>query len=464
MKTLLEAINRGILKGLTENNIELLADLDNSEIDQLDSLQTKSVNNKMHALYRYFPKTKKELVEIIKAEVEKKGWNCSINHIDVSQITDMSYLFSNDPYSGYELGEFNGDISRWNVSNVTTTRGMFKGAESFNQPIGNWDVSNVVDMCGMFARAISFNQPIGDWNVSNVTNMEHTFFWTESFNQPIGDWNVSNVTTMRGMFYLAESFNQPIGDWDVSNVTDMQSMFYDADSFNQDLSKWKHKTNCNTYKIFYKCPIKEEYMPNGIWISKGVYESNMRLLTDLGDSELDQLDSIQAKSVNSKIQFKYFPKTKDELVKIIKSEVEKNGWNCDLNHIDTSRITDMSYLFSGDYYSGYKLGEFNGDISRWNVSNVKDMESMFSYAKSFNQPIGDWDVSSVTNMRTMFFYADKFNQPIGDWNVSNVGVMRQMFQGAKSFNQDLTRWKTYTIGIGMFDGCPIKEEYKTKRI
>jgi hypothetical protein len=64
-------------------------------------------------------------------------------------------------------------------------------------------------------------------------------------------------------------------------------MFYDADSFNQDLSKWKHKTNCNTYKIFYKCPIKEEYMPNGIWISKGVYESNMKLLTDLGDNELD---------------------------------------------------------------------------------------------------------------------------------------------------------------------------------
>jgi surface protein len=69
----------------------------------------------------------------------------------------------------------------------------------------------------------------------------------------------------------------------------------------------------------------------------------------------------------------------------------------------------MSWLFSKDYYSGYKLGEFNGDISRWNVSNVKDMESMFSFAKSFNQPIGDWDVSNVTNMRCMFFYADKFN-------------------------------------------------------
>ena len=33
MDRLLEAINRGILKGLTENNIELLADLDNDNLD-----------------------------------------------------------------------------------------------------------------------------------------------------------------------------------------------------------------------------------------------------------------------------------------------------------------------------------------------------------------------------------------------------------------------------------------------
>jgi len=33
MKRLLEAINRGILKGLNENNIELLADLDDENLD-----------------------------------------------------------------------------------------------------------------------------------------------------------------------------------------------------------------------------------------------------------------------------------------------------------------------------------------------------------------------------------------------------------------------------------------------
>jgi hypothetical protein len=33
MELLLEAINRGILRGLTENNIKLLSDLDGDNID-----------------------------------------------------------------------------------------------------------------------------------------------------------------------------------------------------------------------------------------------------------------------------------------------------------------------------------------------------------------------------------------------------------------------------------------------
>lgn len=39
------------------------------------------------------------------------------------------------------------------------------------------------------------------------------------------------------------------------------------------------------------------------------------------------------------------PKTKDELIEMIKNEIKEKGNNCDLNHIKTHNITDMSYLF-----------------------------------------------------------------------------------------------------------------------
>ena len=72
---------------------------------------------------------------------------------------------------------------------------------------------------------------------------------------------------------------------------------------------------------------------------------------------------------NSKIEYIYHPNTKYELRKIIKQKIESEGNKCDLNDIDTSNITDMSYLFADS--------DFNGDISKWDVSNVRNMKAMF---------------------------------------------------------------------------------------
>ena len=78
--------------------------------------------------------------------------------------------------------------------------------------------------------------------------------------------------------------------------------------------------------------------------------------------------------------YKYRPKNKEELVEAIKKEInevqgsENNpNWQADLNCIDTSLITDMSYLFSNEY----GLEKFSGNISSWDVSNVKNMTAMF---------------------------------------------------------------------------------------
>ena len=76
--------------------------------------------------------------------------------------------------------------------------------------ISNWDVSNVTDMEGMFHKATSFNQPLNKWNVSNVEYMVAMFANANSFNQPLNNWNVSKVESMVGMFDEATSFNQPL--------------------------------------------------------------------------------------------------------------------------------------------------------------------------------------------------------------------------------------------------------------
>ena len=67
--------------------------------------------------------------------------------------------------------------------------------------------------------------------------------------------------------------------------------------------------------------------------------------------------------------------TKKELKKIIKF-YSNNYPEYSLNWLNVSGITSMYALF--------KKTNYNGDISKWNTSNVTNMSSMFEYAEKFN--------------------------------------------------------------------------------
>ena len=149
----------------------------------------------------------------------------------MSRVTDMEGTFEN-------AGQFDQDISGWDVSSVTTMKNMFKGANQFDQDIGGWDVSSVTTMKNMFKGANQFDQDIGAWDVSSVTNMEGMFDNAHEFDRDIGAWDVSSVTTMERMFLGTNNFDQDVSAWDVSSVTTMEDMFNGASKFNQNISAW----------------------------------------------------------------------------------------------------------------------------------------------------------------------------------------------------------------------------------
>ena len=96
-----------------------------------------------------------------------------LSKLDVSRIKNMDDVFM------YSL--FEGDISQWNTSNVTSMDSMFSGTTKFNSDISNWDISNVITMDYMFANTKKFNQNISSWNLENIVNSYYMFDNAKAF-------------------------------------------------------------------------------------------------------------------------------------------------------------------------------------------------------------------------------------------------------------------------------------------
>ena len=164
--------------------------------------------------YNYHPETKIELEDLLSKLIKERGPEADLNDIDVSKIDDMEELFHFNIY----VKSFNGNISKWNVSNVKNMRLMFQNSKFTGEHggIASWDVSNVETMECMF-RECPFNSDISDWDVSNVKDMGSMFSYNRKFNQDLSKWDVSNVKDMSFMF-SDSNFSGNIDNWDVSSV------------------------------------------------------------------------------------------------------------------------------------------------------------------------------------------------------------------------------------------------------
>jgi len=142
-------------------------------------------------------------------------------------------------------------------------------------------------------------------------------------------------------------------------------------------------------------------------------------------------------SKDYKKPFNYYPKTIGELDALVQKLIKERGNEANLNDIDTSQIDNMQFLFTGL--------KFDGDISGWDVSNVKDMNAMF-YRSTYtgkNGGISKWDVSNVIDMSSMFAKSN-FDGDISNWNVHKVIYMSSMFDSSV-FDGDLSNWDVSSV-------------------
>lgn len=122
-----------------------------------------------------------------------------------------------------------------------------------------------------------------------------------------------------------------------------------------------------------------------------------------------------------------------------------------LENIDTSNVTDMSYMFYTCHYNA-----ING-VSNWNVSKVTNMRYTFGYNYMSSLDLSRWDMSNVINASEMFNYCISLkNLDTSNWTLVSLKNAQGMFRNCNSIEIiNATSWDTrnLTDTSSMFFRC-----------
>lgn len=140
-------------------------------------------------------------------------YNCKVwdgagaEYLDFSSATILSYTFK-------YCEEFNGDLSKADMSKVTEMIGAFYYCEVFNGDISNWDVSNVEIFNSMLYCNYKFNQDLRRWNTKSAISLGSMIFnvadeWFTSDNSDLSQWCVPHIPE-RPHWTFADCKGEPV--------------------------------------------------------------------------------------------------------------------------------------------------------------------------------------------------------------------------------------------------------------
>jgi surface protein len=293
-------------------------------------------------------------------------FNGNLTGWDVSNVTDMSYTFQNTP-------SFTGTgLDTWVTTSVLTNLDFtFADCTNFNADLTTWVVSGVTSLDSTFNGADSFTGAgLDTWDVSGVDSMTYTFRDTPLDGSTISSWITSSVGSFRGCFIDTNSLDGSyIESWDIGGASDFRDMFYQNSSSSLatwDLSGWDFSSATTAYRMFYQCTNMNPDVSN--WILNSTASS----LTC--DQMFYQCTSFTGVGVDT--------------------------WT------NTSAIDDMYAMFSG-------CTSFNQDLSSWDFSNVTDMQvfgnlwgmDAANYGKLLISLSGQTLQSGLTTTMSSYYYA-----------------------------------------------------------
>lgn len=420
-------------KGLTKLDV---SGLDTSQVTDMDAMFAACINLTNIPVSNFNTSKVKDMHSMFDSCFKLQSLDLSM--FDTSNVTDFGYMFSGDKVmSTLHLtdnfvtekakdisGIFNDceklsnlDLSKWNVSNVTSMEKAFANnylIKSLN--LSNWDTSNCKNSQMMFYNdtALTSIGNTSNWNVSKITTT-HSMFEGCSKLQSLetSTWVFSSLTNADSMFNNCQSLSKlDVSNWGMGKVIHFGFMFnncYALTSLN--VSKWDTSNASNFNAMFSEC----------------------RNLTNIDVSNWKTSNVTQA--VNTFLNCKKL------------TQVAVQNW-------DMSSVEDLSGMFA------YCSSITSMDVSNWYMPNCKHFINVFngltncktlkikgmyapnatSWGNTFldmksltSLDLSGIDVSKVTSFEGTFGRMDKITTiDLSGWKTSSATITTNMFTTDKN--------------------------------
>ncbi|EMF0105258.1 BspA family leucine-rich repeat surface protein, partial [Enterococcus hirae] len=336
-----------------------------------------------------------------------------LSQLDTSNVTDMWKMFK-DMSSITSL-----DVSGFDTSNVTDMRSMFYGMSSVTSlDVSNFDTSKVTFMSYMFADAPLKKLTLGD-----------TFKFVEANASLTSAWKREDG---KGMFYSAEDFMKNYGTGDLTAGTYVS---VETDTWGTSPYMFDKDTGTLTIGAGELSGYKESP-----WSSNKVDNKAIKKIVLAGKVVAPE---------NSNYLFSTSTVGKD-----LTNVTEIEG----LSQLDTSNVTDMSYMFFG------MSSVTSLDVSSFDTSNVTTMSYMFYGMSSVTGlDVSNFDTSNVTTMGYMFKGMGSVTSlDLSNFDTSNVTDMTDMFFGTSLKKLILGDTFKFVAGKGALTSAWKREDGKGK--
>lgn len=354
------------------------------------------------------------------------------------------------------------DFKNVDTSKTTNLSSMFAAWYSnstlehvFN--MNQFDTSNVTDMSTMFANCSHLKDvDFSSFDVSKVQSFNNFLYSCGSLTSiDVSGFDIQSAKSLFNMFYGCGSLKSlDVSSFNTLSADDMGGMFAECRGLQTiDITNFDTRNVRNFNNMFFNCrKLKEIKWDNTKFTTESGIDFGSMFLFDgvLSVPDVSHFNMEKAASINN-----MFYGTPVEVIDTSKWNAKNitrmdsmfrtcgNLKSVDLTGIDTSKVTNMSFLFDG---CG-KLANIKG-LSDFNTSNVTDMTGMFAGLSAITElDISNFDTSKVVKFgdSTPYSAISSYGQPgmfqncsnlrtlhIGEMDLSSAKNFSRMFSGCSS--------------------------------